>query len=155
MSASTGQHTELVLEVGRRRAQLRVAMGELEHALAVPAAAASTARWGGRLADALTGLYREFAQHVAITEGSEGLHRDLADQSPRLARTIERLAAEHVEITRRLEELLTWVDLADEWSDVSEARRAGTDLLAALIRHRQHGADLVFEVYGVDLGGET
>jgi hypothetical protein len=34
-------------------------------------------------------------------------------------------------------------------------RAAATSLLARLARHRQRGADLVFEAYQVDVGGET
>jgi hypothetical protein len=39
--------------------------------------------------------------------------------------------------------------------DVDHVRELGTTLLGALVRHRQRGADLVFEAYQVDIGGET
>ena len=39
---------------------------------------------------------------------------------------------------------LAWVD---------ETRQELTTLLSALARHRQRGADLVYEAYDVDLGG--
>jgi len=39
----------------------------------------------------------------------------------------------------------------DAWAD--EIRAELTTLLVALARHRQRGADLVYEAYDVDLGG--
>jgi hypothetical protein len=41
-----------------------------------------------------------------------------------------------------------------EYDDWSERKRADlTTLLVALARHRQRGADLVYEAYDVDIGG--
>ena len=37
--------------------------------------------------------------------------------------------------------------------DVADLRERGTDLLARLSRHRQRGADLIFEAYDTDIGG--
>jgi hypothetical protein len=39
-----------------------------------------------------------------------------------------------------------------EW--VEHQRRHALELMAALVRHRQRGADLVYEAYSVDIGGE-
>jgi len=127
-------------------------MEGLERALASPHRAGGPVSWTARLRGALTELSEAFAEHVAITEGPGGLYRELADQSPRLAHSVDRLAGEHVDITRRLEELLT---AADAEPDVPDVRRTGTDLLVVLMRHRQRGADLVFEAYDLDIGGET
>ncbi len=38
---------------------------------------------------------------------------------------------------------------------VDEIRRCGGELLRALSRHRQRGADLVYDAYETDIGGET
>jgi hypothetical protein len=38
---------------------------------------------------------------------------------------------------------------------VERVRQRADELLAALSRHRQRGADLVYEAYATDLGGET
>jgi hypothetical protein len=156
MSAHTDQETELLLELRRRRAELRASMGALERALASPAGTGLSAAWSARLRDALHALYDDFAEHIAITEGPEGLYAELTQDSPRLAHRIERLTEEHAEIGRQLEQLLTWADVGDDARpDVPQARRAGTQLLVALMHHRQRGADLVFEAYEVDMGGET
>jgi len=155
MDASVDLATGLLVEVQRRRSELRASMSQLELALASAARAGGTASWAERLRAALTGLYDEFAEHVAITEGPDGLYQELARHSPRLVHVVERLTTEHAEIVRRTEELLTWTDVTAEVPDVAEVRRTGTELLAALMRHRQRGADLVFEAYDFDIGGET
>jgi hypothetical protein len=130
-------------------------MEGLERALASPHGAGGPVSWIARLRTALATLYESFGEHVAITEGPGGLYHELAVQSPRLAHAVDRLAGEHAEIARRLEELLTWTEAADAEPDVGEVRRTGTDLLVVLMRHRQRGADLVFEAYDLDIGGET
>jgi hypothetical protein len=38
---------------------------------------------------------------------------------------------------------------------VEAIRDLGTTLLGHLARHRQRGADLVYEAYQADIGGET
>jgi hypothetical protein len=49
----------------------------------------------------------------------------------------------------RIDEMTVAVDSAEP-----QALRDGlTDLLAELVRHRQRGADLVYEAYSVDIGG--
>ncbi|HEX2892962.1 MAG TPA: hemerythrin domain-containing protein [Marmoricola sp.] len=154
MSADADRDTELLLEVRRRRAELRSSMSVLEHALASPTRAGGGAGWSGRLGDALRGLYDDFGQHVEITEGPDGLYAELAQHSPRLEHAVIRLVEEHGEIMRRLEELLAWTDV-EQGADAVEARRAGTELLGVLMRHRQRGADLIFEAFQLDIGGET
>ena len=83
---------------------------------------------------------------------------ELVSESPRLATPARRLRREHVDILEsivRSEERLTAPpsdEIAyDAWAD--EIRAELTTLLVALARHRQRGADLVYEAYDVDLGG--
>jgi hypothetical protein len=38
---------------------------------------------------------------------------------------------------------------------VAKLRALGTELVATLARHRQRGADLVYEAYEFDIGGDT
>jgi hypothetical protein len=150
------EEQQLLREVGRRRAELRAAMDALERALASPAGpGVSAAAWSDRLRESLRRLYDAFAQHVSITEGPDGLYAELAQHSPRLAHAVVRLTDEHGDVVRRIEELLTMADVSAVAGHVPEARKAGTELLVVLMRHRQRGADLVFEAFGLDIGGET
>lgn len=152
VSADPGDR--MVSELRRRRAELRASMSAVEHALASPAAGRGE-HWAEWLRMALVELYDDLREHVAITEGPGGLYQELARTAPRLAGPVEQLTREHEQIVRTVEELLTWVDVTDRVPDVVEVRRIGTELLTTLMRHRQRGADLVFEAYDVDIGGET
>ena len=44
---------------------------------------------------------------------------------------------------------------ATDVEDVDEVRDAGLALLGRLSRHRQRGADLIWDAYQTDIGGET
>ena len=159
MTSETQQDHEILVEVQRRRAELRAAMVELERALASASRAGDPAggagSWAERLRAALVGLADAFGRHVAITEGPAGLYAEVAQYSPRLAHNLDRLGAEHAEITRRLEELLARTNADVARPDAAQVRHEGTDLLVLLMRHRQRGADLIFEAYQLDIGGET
>jgi hypothetical protein len=37
--------------------------------------------------------------------------------------------------------------------DAEAVRKQGTNLLGRLVRHRQRGADLIYEAYQTDIGG--
>ena len=68
----------------------------------------------------------------------------LADSSMIPVYMVSRFAREHVTMV-----------LTGDGDDVTRIRELGTRLLGALVRHRQRGADLVYEAYQVDIGGET
>ncbi len=68
----------------RHSAELRESMSALEYALAAPAIAGQ-ARWVQRVHVALVELSGDFRAHVDITEGPDGLYRDLLKTSPRLS----------------------------------------------------------------------
>lgn len=154
MDPGTEQAATLLTELKRRRAELRGSMSALEHALASPSAV-GTADWAALVRDALEGLSSDLGDHIEITEGPDGLYRELEQHAPRLIGRVDQFTREHSEITGQLEQLLTAVKATDEALDVDRVRRIGTELVAALMRHRQRGADLVFEAYQSDIGGET
>jgi hypothetical protein len=138
----------------QHRAELRESMSALENALAAPAIA-GRARWVQRVHVALVELSGDFRAHVEITEGPDGLYRDLLQNSPRLSDAVAGLIREHALITGQVDGLLSQVATPDVIGDVERVRDLGTALLGRLVRHRQRGADLVFEAYDVDIGGET
>ena len=148
--------------LGRLRAELRGSMAALEQALAAPAPGRGGA-WAERVDAALVELAADFRAHVAVTEGPDGLHGAVLATSPRLASSVRRLVGEHAVIVGLVEDLLRRA--GDAGTDAgAEAgpnpgagaiRQLGTALLGRLARHRQHGADLIYQAYQVDLGGET
>lgn len=142
----------LLYELRRRRAELRESMSGLEHMLAAPASRDSQ-DWREGVDRALAELVSDFREHVEITEGPDGLYRELERTAPRLSGGVARLAAEHARISDQLSELASLVTASD--ADVDTVRDRSTALLGTLVRHRQRGSDLVFEAYEMDLGGET
>jgi hypothetical protein len=141
-------------ELRRHRAELRESMSTLEDALAAPATA-DQARWAQRVHVALVELAGDFREHIDITEGSNGLYRDLLKTSPRLSDAVANLTREHALICGQVDSLLARVTTPDVIEDVNRVRDLGTALLGRLVRHRQRGSDLVFEAYECDIGGET
>lgn len=136
------------------RAELRESMAALEQALAGPAPGRVDA-WAERVHVALVELSGDLRHHVELTEGSEGLHPEVLAAAPRLAGKVRRLAADHVEIARAIDELLLRVAAPMDADGVAATRALGVTLLGRLVRHRQAGADLVYEAYEADIGGET
>lgn len=141
-------------ELRRRRSELRDSMSALELALAAPAPQ-DPARWAERVHVALVELTADFRVHVDLTEGPDGLYQELLRRAPRLSGAMARLTHDHARIRGLVEELLARVRGQEGGGEVDHVRELGTTLLGALVRHRQRGADLVFEAYQVDIGGET
>lgn len=138
----------------RKRAELRDAMSELEMTLAAPPAY-GPARWVERVRAALDDLAADLAGHIEITEGADGLYHDILATAPRLSGPVERLTEEHAEIKSLLERVVGRTAAPGAAEDVAGIRDLGTSLLGRLTRHRQQGADLVFEAFETDIGGET
>jgi hypothetical protein len=151
-------------EVRRRRAELLESINALELALAAPG---RQVLWVERVAAALQELSGGFHDHVVLMEGPNGLNVRLIRRSPRMVHAVDRLTKEHTTLTGLIGELVTLVDQAhgslDRGESISddpmpgdsdEVRDRGNELLGALTRHRQRGADLVYEAYSVDIGGQ-
>ncbi|MGZ5415577.1 MAG: hemerythrin domain-containing protein [Nocardioides sp.] len=144
----------LLAAIRQRRAELRESMNALEFALAAAAPADGASHWVERVHAALLELSGDFRQHVAVTEGPDGLYEELERTAPRLAGSVNRLAQEHVRIHEHVDGLLALVETPAASEDVENVRSIGTGLLGRIVRHRQHGADLVYEAYEVDVGGD-
>jgi hypothetical protein len=131
----------------RRRAELRDAVDAFERALGVPT---SDPAWRAGLARQLSRLKSAFAEHVAVTEGSGGLYACLLDDAPRLANEVDVLMREHAAVGTALDKLSARID-----TDVDRLCGWAEDVLRAIAEHRQRGADLIYEAYTTDLGGEN
>ncbi len=143
----------VLLGVQARRAGLRRAMGELEKATAAPLAGRAEA-WREHLVPALDALVVAWDKHVAETESEHGLFAEVRTEAPRLVPYLERLGAEHAAVRVALDGLRgeAMSQDADE-QRLGAVREGVVDLLAQLVRHRQVGADLLYQAYQVDLGG--
>lgn len=141
-------------ELRRLRAELRESMSALELALAGPAPVGQ-ARWAERVHVALVELSADFREHIDITEGPQGLYRELLNTAPRLSDATARLTLEHALIRELVDDLVDRLSTPGVDDDVDGVRERGTALLGRLIRHRQQGSDLLYEAYQFDIGGET
>ncbi len=138
----------------RLRAELGGSMAALEQAVAV----AAPGRPGAGVEQVhavLLELADDVREHIALTEGPDGLHEDVVASSPRLAPAVERLARDHVVIGGLVADLLARTDPAAPSRDDAAIRASATDLIARLVRHRSRGADLIYEAFQADMGGET
>jgi hypothetical protein len=132
-----------------QRLSLRRAIGEFEAALAAPAGAADVER----LFSVLDHMRTVFAVHVEVTESQGGLYEEIMEFAPRLANKIARFKRDHTAITAEISACID--NLRKESMPFAALQAQLTHLLAALVRHRKRGADLVYEAYHVDIGGES
>jgi phage shock protein A len=133
------------------RAQLRESAAAVDEALAHPIA--READWRERVRAALAELDHDFAGHVELTEGEGGLYERITKAAPRLSTTVDRLRDEHVRFNERIDGFIAALENGEATSDLANFREDVTALIGQLIRHRQKGADLIYEAYEVDLGG--
>ena len=145
-------HATPALEAAaRRRRELHEALVAFEDALSSPMRDRVT--WHAEVTDALEALGHAFEDHVAATESRGGLYDEMRDTSPHLGAKASRLREEHPAITTALAEASTRLAAppADE-ADADAARDELQRLMGRIVRHRQHGADLVWEAYAIDIG---
>ncbi|HEV7203908.1 MAG TPA: hypothetical protein VGN18_04820 [Jatrophihabitans sp.] len=135
-----------------RRAELRETLNSLENTLAAPAAGRAVV-WGEAVHDVLLTVAGDFGAHVEVTEGPHGLHQSILGGDLRLANAVGALTAEHAQIAEEIAMLVADSSPPVAPADVAELRERATRLLGHLVRHRQRGADLVYEAYQTDIGG--
>lgn len=141
-------------EARQRRSDLHEALIDVERAISSPASGRE-ADWSKDVVRRLQDLAGTIEDHVEVTERAGGLYDEIGGKAPRLADKIDRLRREHPEMragTRRLIERFEATPAGDAWP-VEEARDDLQRLLGRLVRHRQLGADLVWEAYNLDIGG--
>lgn len=139
----------------RRRAELRDSILSLEQALTRPAHGRGK-EWTADVLESLRHVQDDVDAHIAGTESADGLYAQILENAPRLANAINRLRSEHQEIKGLLAHAdgsLAASPDEEEW--VADVREELTRLMGRLVRHRQKGADLLYEAFHIDVGGET
>jgi hypothetical protein len=137
--------------IAARRSRERLYGSILEVGEAITAPAASGERWHRRLRRGLDELRLALADHVTEAEAPDGLLRQIEEQAPHLARSVETLRTEHLALASACEEVRAQLD--ESSLSVAALRRRVLVLLGSFAMHRHRGADLVYEAYGVDIGG--
>jgi predicted transcriptional regulator len=138
-------------EVVRRRGTLYQAILALEQAAARPAVGREE-QWLAGIVAGLEELEREIADHIDVTERPGGLYTEIVERAPRLSHGIHVLRAEHPEMQHAARALKARL-VASEVPPVDEVRDDVQRVLGRLVKHRQRGADLLWEAYSLDTGG--
>lgn len=147
MSDRTDAPSEALRAAAAKRVQLKEALSRAEVAAASPSAATD---WRPKLVAELEVLRTALDEHVEEVEAEDGLLTEMMTLAPRLANMIDHMRDEHPELCRQVADT---IELAGGDASVAAVRTAVLDTLQAIARHRQKGADLVFEGYDVDIGG--
>jgi hypothetical protein len=149
------ERTPALKEAARRRRTLHEGLVALEEAISSPAAG-RIPDWTRQVTKEMTAVRDAWDQHIDGTEKPGGLYEEIVGISPRLAGTVGRLRDEHPEITGSVGQMLARLEQVEigglAWP-VDDARDDLQRLIGRVIRHRQKGADLVWEAYNVDIGG--
>jgi hypothetical protein len=144
--------SEALEAAARRRRELRDALVGLEDAISSPAP--DSGRWREAVAARLAALRDAFAEHVAETEAPGGLYDEMETIAPHVQGKARRLREEHPPLEIAIGAAVTrFAGPFPEGADLDAVRDDLQRLMGRLSRHRQHGADLVWEAYAVDIGG--
>ncbi len=139
--------------VRTRREALYQAVVGLEDALTTPVG--DGGRWRLRVAMAVDHAALRIEEHAEETEARGGFLDRVIREEPRLRRRVDQLKVDHERLEKEVDALRTAVALVDDAAVADEApaiRNQAIELLGRLTRHRQRGADLIYEVYQVDIG---
>lgn len=110
----------------------------------------SRMRWTRRVRRELASLARALDEHIAETRRLDGVFEEIVAVAPRLARDVDHLIQDQVALRgecRRLERL------ANDGAGPMSLRYRVDRLLDRFEAHRHRGAALVFDAFGIDLGG--
>jgi hypothetical protein len=129
-----------------RRHALREAMQGLEHAVGRPVASQG---WSRVVEPALDDLEEAIRAHIEEVEAPDGLLAEMLEVVPRLSALIDTIRDEHRALLESVGQARQLLD--SEPFDGLAVRRRAVSLLGYLARHRQHGSDLVYEAYMVDI----
>ena len=140
------QPTAAVRGAGERRRRLNDVLQALETAIDLPA---SDPRWRQVVAGHLADLVDALDEHVREVERPGGMFDEILAEAPRLEPEVRWFIEDHRRLAERVAELAERVHREDP----AIMRDLVSDLVRDLHRHRQRGADLVYEAYSVDIGG--
>jgi len=138
-----------------RRKTLHDTLVHLEESISSPAAGRIPA-WTASVLKEIIEVREAFDQHVVVTERPDGLYDEILERAPRLDGNLRRLREEHPVIAASVVSMIQRLEQTeiggDDWP-LDQARDDLQRFIGQVIKHRQRGADLVWEAYNVDIGG--
>jgi hypothetical protein len=136
----------------QKRRGVRQASAELEEALARPATQ-EVKKWSAGVADCLDLLAQAFELHAQHSEGPYGLLAEMVEVAPRSANAVDQIKRDHRDILADIWAVEARAGRCADIAQVQDVREEALGLLQAIARHRQRGADLIYEAYSVDIEG--
>jgi len=107
--------------------------------------------WVVAVGVALDGLADAWHEHVAFTEGPDGLFEELLDDSVEVAPEIDRLRRDHEVLDAHIARVRQLLASPEAGPDDTRILVALTGITKLVDHHRRRGADLLYRVYSVDL----
>ncbi|MDH3302524.1 MAG: hypothetical protein OES24_18645 [Acidimicrobiia bacterium] len=105
------------------------------------------------------------SEHIAQTEGPGNILDEIVAMAPRLDRQVKQLKVDHEHLEKAAHTLaLAVAELSSEHDDLTPeqiedaaiaVRNQAVEVMGQITRHRQRGADLLYEAYHVDLGNSA
>jgi hypothetical protein len=135
--------------IGPQRGRLRNAAIVIEQISSDVGAKPST--WLTAVGVALDGLADAWEEHVAFTEGPDGLFEELLDDSVEVAPEIDRLRRDHEVLHTHLARARQLLAAPGAGPDDTRILLALTSITKFVDQHRRRGADLLYQVYSVDV----
>jgi prefoldin subunit 5 len=140
---------ETLQAVRARRGELEEAMAALEKAAAAPSA--EPVEWAAGVAARVGAVELGWVEHLAVTEGPNGLHADIVEIAPRLKHAVDRLQADHADIATLLRRVSEEATTVSDGAAAEALHGDVVELLVRLTRHRHVGANIVYDAFNVDL----
>lgn len=137
----------------RREALYEAAVG-LEDALTTPVG--DGPKWRLRVAMAVDHAAARIDEHARETEAPAGFLDKVMEEAPRLQRRVDQMKVDHERLEKEVDALRVAIRIVGDDEVPEQApmiRNRAIELLGQLTRHRQRGADLIYEAYQVDIGG--
>lgn len=132
----------------RRRTELEEALRSVEKAAAAPAAHET---WGPDLVSNVKSLMTALNHHIVEVEAPQGLLEQIVEKAPRLQRAVESTRNHHAVLAHAISDLIDLIEGGE--ATAADIRVDVIEILNDFARHRQDGADLIYEAYDVDIGG--
>jgi hypothetical protein len=135
--------------IGPQRGRLRTAAVCFEQISGYLDAKPDT--WVTAVGVALDGLADAWIDHVAFTEGPDGLFEELLDDSVEVAPEIDRLRRDHEVLLAQITRARQLLASPGAGPDDTRILLALTGISKLVDQHRRRGSDLLYRVYSVDV----
>ena len=107
--------------------------------------------WVIAVGGALTGLGAAWREHVAFTEAPDGLFDELLGDSLEVAPEIDRLRRDHEVLEAHIARTREMLAAPDAGPDDTRLLQSLAGVAKQIDQHRRRGADLLYQVYSVDV----